>query len=400
MKKLIVLIYTVLFSVSLHSQNTLDHILSARALMTGGETEKAISELGSAISAQNDYRLYLERAEAFLSKGDYPKAIADFNEANNINPGSGEYGLSRVYAMRGDVETSLYHLEQNLSSKWKKSEKDILLDPVYGAVGNKAGWKTFWKKERYTELERKVSEIEFYTSSGKPDEAKEIIDELKTEYPGDDALSYAEALYYKSSRKPSEAIRTITTLIQKDPANEKYLRVLAGAQEETGNAAGATVTYSRMLDSGVADAGLLLKRAAAYRKTGENDKALDDVQKYLSFYPSDPQALSLAGKTSSASGDNLKALELFSRNLSLHPNDPQCYIDRADSYFISRTWDSAIKDYSMSLDLKPDNPDAWLNKGIALLNIAKKQEACHDFRKAMSLGNKKASEYISRNCIK
>ncbi len=66
----------------------------------------------------------------------------------------------------------------------------------------------------------------------------------------------------------------------------------------------------------------------------------------------------------------------------------------------SKSWDWAAKDYSMALDLKPDISDAWLNKGIALLNSGRTDDACHDFRKSFNLGNKKATEYISRYCIK
>ena len=76
------------------------------------------------------------------------------------------------------------------------------------------------------------------------------------------------------------------------------------------------------------------------------------------------------------------------------------YIDRANSYFVAKSWDMAINDYSMSLDLKPANSDVWLNKGISLLNKGKVEDACHDFRKSFSLGNKRVTEYISRNCIK
>jgi Flp pilus assembly protein TadD len=83
-----------------------------------------------------------------------------------------------------------------------------------------------------------------------------------------------------------------------------------------------------------------------------------------------------------------------------YPSEPQCYIDRANSYFLSRSWDWAIKDYSMSLDLQPGNAEAWLNKGISLLNSGKVSDACFDFRRSLSLGNRKATEYISRHCIK
>jgi Flp pilus assembly protein TadD len=200
--------------------------------------------------------------------------------------------------------------------------------------------------------------------------------------------------------KYSDAITAVTNLLADKPGNEKYLSVLAKIQTISGNAAGASDTYSRMIISGVADADIFLKRAECYRKTGEDDKSLRDIEKYLGYYPDSKEALSLAGKVEAASGDNLKALDYFSRNVKLNPDDPACYIDRANSYFISKSWEWAISDYSMSLDLNPANSDAWLNKGIALLNTGRVEEACHDFRKSLSLGNKKATEYISSNCIK
>jgi Flp pilus assembly protein TadD len=53
----------------------------------------------------------------------------------------------------------------------------------------------------------------------------------------------------------------------------------------------------------------------------------------------------------------------------------------------------------MSLDLKPSDNEVWLNKGLSLLNSGKKDDACHDFRQSFKLGNKKAAEYINRNCL-
>ena len=93
-------------------------------------------------------------------------------------------------------------------------------------------------------------------------------------------------------------------------------------------------------------------------------------------------------------------MEYYSENLKLHPANPHNYVDRANIYYMSKSWENAISDYAMALDLKPDNPDAWLNKGICLLNKGNTEDACHDFRKALSLGNKKAASYISSNCIK
>lgn len=400
MKKYIVFAAIIFFTVSVSGQEPADYLMKARALASEGKTDAALSELSGAILSMNDHRLYLERAEVNILKGDYSAAINDFNEANKITPFSGEYGLSRIYSLKGDARTSLYHLEMNINSTFRKSEKEIMLDPAFGTIENKPEWRLFWRKDRYSELERKVSEIEFYTSSGKSDESQQLLLDLKSTYGNSDETAYAETLVDLSTGKTTEAVRILTALNEANPGNEKFLRTLAKAQESASNPAGASVTYSKIIDLGIADAGLLVSRSECYRKTGENEKALADIEKYLGFYPGNKTALSLAGKVEAVSGDNLKAIEFFSKNLELHPNDADCYVDRGNSYLVSKSWKWAILDYSMSLDLKPGNSDVWLNKGIALLSSGNREDACHDFRKSLSLGNRKASEYISRNCIK
>jgi tetratricopeptide (TPR) repeat protein len=399
MKSFLVLVCILLGTGFVSSQQTVDYILKAKAYTESGNPDLAISLLTEAIKLTKDSKLYIQRAEANIIKGNYSGAISDYNEANKITPYSGEYGLSRIYALKGDPATTVYHLEMNLNSPFRKDEKKIMLDPAFGPVENKPEWRQFWKKEWYTASEKIISEIEYYVNTGKIDESKVLLSELKTNNLNDDNIRYAEALIGLSSGKYSEVTGIVSGLLAADPENEEYLRILAKAQTGASNPSGASVTYGMMLNLCIADADLLIHRAECYRKTGETDKALTDIRKYLELYPENKTAISLAGKVEAASGDNLKALEYFSKNLDLHPNDADCYIDRANSYFISKSWDWAIKDFSMSLDLKPDNSDAWLNKGIALLSSGRLDDACHDFRKSMSLGNKRASEYIN-NCIR
>jgi len=400
MKKIIILFWIFIFTGTVLGQQAVDYILKARALSESGKPDPAINLLTSAIAGIKESGLYTERAAAKILKGDYSGAINDYNEANKITPFSGEYGLSRIYALKGDAATALYHLEMNLKSSSRKNEKDVMLDPAFGVIENKAEWRQFWKKEWYSVTEKSISEIEYYISANKIDEARSVLSELKKSYQGNDDIIYAEALINLSSGKYTEVIKSVNGLLVQNPEDEKYLRILAKAQTGVSNPVGASVTYSQLLSSGVADAELFILRADCYRKTGETQKSLTDIEKYLEIYPENKSAISLAGKVESLSGDNLKAIEYYSENLKLHPNDAECYIDRANSYFVAKSWDWAINDYSMSLDLKPGNSEIWLNKGIALLNSGKKEDACHDFRKSLSLGNKKAADYISRECIK
>ena len=400
MKRILILFWFLVNAGMIFGQKTVDYILKARALTEAGKPDQAINLLNGAIGEIKESRLYIERAEANLLNGDYSAAISDYNEADKLASFLGEYGLSRIYALKGDAGTALYHLERNLSSPLKKSEKEILLDPAFGSIDNRQEWRQLWKKEWYSTIEKGTSEIEYYISAGKTDQAREALSDLKKSYQSNADILYAESLINLATGNYSEVIKVVSGLAGDNPDNEKYLRILAKAQTGSSDPVGASATYSQLLGLGVADAGLFLQRAECYQKTGETDKALNDVNKYLEIYPDNRAALSLAGKVEAKSGDNLKALEYYSQNLKLHPNDPECYVDRANAYFISRSWEMAINDYSMSLDLKPGNSDAWLNKGISLLNSGKVEDACHDFRISFRLGNKRVTDYISRNCIK
>lgn len=400
MKKIHILFFTVLCPLILHAQNISDDLLKAKAMMDHGNNSSAVSFLSSSLSKTSDSRIFLLRGDALAASGKYDEALSDYSAAGRIEPNSGEYGISRIFSLKGDVKTSLIHLERNLGSAFRKSEKEIMLDPAFAVIENTPEWRLFWKKERYSVPEKKLSEIEYCIVTGKRDEAYELLKDLTGSWPNDNRTIYAKALLDISNKNYTEGITALTGLLSDETENEAFLKLLAKAQLESGNPAGASVTYGKLIGKGTADARLFYQRAECYRKTGEYDKALSDIGRYLELYPESREALSLAGKTAAESGDNLRAIGYFSENLKIHPNDPACYVDRANAYFVSRTWNDAITDFSMALDLKPDDPDVWLNKGIAQLNSGRSEDACHDFRKALSLGNKKAAPYISKNCIK
>jgi tetratricopeptide (TPR) repeat protein len=230
MKKILTLIWILLSACVINGQQTVDYILKARAFIEASKPDQAINLLTGAINATKESSLYLERAEAHILKGDYSGAIADFNEADKLTPSCGEYGLARIYALKGDAATALYHLGLNLNSKYKKGEKEVMLDPAFSTIENRQEWRQFWKKEWYSTTEKGISEIEYYTSAGKIDESKAVLSELKKSTENNDDIVYAEALVNLSSGKYQEITKAIGELNTLNPGNEKYLRILAKAQ--------------------------------------------------------------------------------------------------------------------------------------------------------------------------
>jgi len=69
--------------------------------------------------------------------------------------------LSRVYAIKKDVKASLDNLGKSMNSRFKRSEKEIMLDNAFSRVENTPEWRLFWKKEWYSDIEKGISEIEF-----------------------------------------------------------------------------------------------------------------------------------------------------------------------------------------------------------------------------------------------
>ncbi|MGB4293161.1 MAG: tetratricopeptide repeat protein [Bacteroidales bacterium] len=400
MKRMLITVAAIVMCAGVNSQSSVDYLLKAKALTESGKNYEAVQILSEAIAKGTDWRYLVLRGNAFLQLGRLNDAEKDYNSANHIEPSSGDYGLARVYALAGNAAKSTVYLESCLNSKYKRSEKEIMLDPAFTRIENTPEWRRFWKTERYSVIETGMQEIEYNISSGKRNEAQQIASELAREYPSENRVVYAKALVDFAFQRYNDVITAMSRLVNVEKGNTDYLTLLAKAQLATGNASGAILSYSRMIDAGVLDASLFIRRAECYVKTGEFEKAMKDIDKFLEFYPENKEALRMAGRTASAMGDNLKGISFFTKNIEYHPGDPECYIDRANSYFAGKSWELAAGDYGMALDLNPELPDVWLNKGIALVNTGKTEDACFDFRRAYSLGNKKASTYISRYCIK
>lgn len=399
MRRVLIFISTLIFSVNSSSQSVYDYLVQAKALIESGNQDNAVELLSVALKKQEHSSLLVMRAEAFLKKGETSSAVNDLKSANNVLQNSGDFGLARIYALNGDVSASLFHLERNLKSSFRKSEKEIMLEDAFTRIENTPEWRLFWKNDWYSDAEKGLAEIEYDLSRGNKDDAVTLLEELRKRFPYENNVVYAGTLVSLAEGKYQETVKIITGLLAGEPDNEEYLRTLAEAQMEASNFAGASTTYSKLMNAGFADADLLIFRAGCYQKTGENEKALADVEKYLLLYPGEKTALSLAGKIRISAGDNIGALEYFSRNLRFHPTDPDCFIDRANAYLLSKSWQLAENDYSMSLDLDPGNSESWLNKGIALVNSGKTDDACHNFRQSLRLGNKRAGEFISKYCF-
>ena len=61
-------------------------------------------------------------------------------------------------------------------------------------------------------------------------------------------------------------------------------------------------------------------------------------------------------------------------------------------------YSGSIVDYTKAIELNPNSPDAYYNRGYSKGENGDMEGACSDWRKASSLGDEDAAEFVKEDC--
>jgi tetratricopeptide (TPR) repeat protein len=400
MKKVLLVIMIVTSSVLAAGQNGYETLLRAVSLSERGEYDEAAGILSAMGDINTDAGMLLVRGEILLGADRLKEAKRDFMAAENLKPGSGMYGLAACAAAEGEARAAAVYLEAHLKSQYRKVEPEILLNETFRTISTSPEWKAIWKKDWYKGYERKSWEIDHYLKAGKTDLAQEAWNGLSALYPEMPVTEYCSARILMSKGRHREAAAILEPLTVSGVTPAKWLYTLAEARAGEGSWYAAATVYERLMDEGQPDPQLLLLRSQMLIRAGDREAAKKDMEKYLAIDPDNTEALGLMGRTYAEEGAIYEALPFLNANVDKHPGEPAAFRLRGDAWLAARSWEQAAEDYTMSLDLDPDNAGVNLNMGIALINCGRTDDACHYLRKARSLGEKSATDYLARHCIK
>ena len=258
------------------------------------EYDRAIADFDQAIELQPDVAgAYYNRGNAYYYKGEYDRAIADYDQAVELQPdfAMAYYSRGNAYADTGDYDRAITNYDQAIE-----------LQPDYAGA---------------------------YTTRG-------IAYHYKGEY--------------------DRAIADYDQAIELQPD-------VAGAYSNRGN---------------------------AYYYKGEYDRAIADYDQAIEIQPNFAMAYYNRGTAYADIGDYEQAITYYDQAIELQPDYAGAYYNRGNAYYYKGEYDRAIADYDQAVELQPDEGEAYYNRGAAYYAKGEYDKTIEDFRKVVEVSDNPA----------
>ena len=235
---------------------------------------------------------YYYRGVAYVTKGDYDKAIADFDQV-------------------------------------------IELQPNHDAAHNARG-------SAY------VAKGEYDKAIADYDQAIELLPDLAEVYNSRGGAYYSKGDYDQAIADYDQAIA-----LQTDDAQAYYSR--GGAYYSKGDYDKAIEDYDQAIELQPDDAQAYYNRGIAYYDKGDYDKAIEDYDQAIELQPDDARAYNNRGVAYAVKGEFDQAIADFDQAIALQPDLADAYYNRGNAYAHKGEYDRAIEDFRKVVEVS-DNP--------------------------------------------
>jgi len=274
------------------------------------------------VTELSDYVVYVNRGFAYFSKGDYSRALADFNQAIQLQP-----NFTDAYFNRSAV----YYIQQDYDRALADLNRVIQLRPDFALAYAKRGSGYFFKDDY------------------------------------------------------DRALSDLNRAIQLQPDSELFhsMRGEVYAKQDDFDHAIADFDQAIKLQPNLADA--YRSRGRSYREQGNYDHAIADYTQAIKLEPSHAGSYNSRGWTYAQKGDCDRAITDLNQALKLQPDEASYYDSRGFAYAGKREYSRAIADYNQALKLKPDADYAYYHRGLVYRALGDRQKAIADFKKTLEL---------------
>ena len=139
-----------------------------------------------------------------------------------------------------------------------------------------------------------------------------------------------------------------------------------------------------------------LQQALAFHQRGMLSHATKVYEEILERRPDHFDALHLLGVVACQMKNPDRGEELISKAIKINPNDASAYFNRGNALKDLTRFDEALASYDKAIALKPDYAAAYCSRGNALMDINRLGEALMSYDRAIALKPDYAEAYDSR----
>ena len=330
---------------------------------------------------------FYQRGFAYMDRGEYARAIADFTELlrfdNNRNI-SQDYRIFTAIYMRGLANSNLGNHEEAIAD-YSRSV-DVIGESAAAFTARSIQYSLIRDFDRAMMDINRVMELtpnlptpyilrcSIYTRKGEYDKALEdalYAVWLDPEHANGHRVLSIAYLAKGELEKAEESYRIAIHLAPNDRENRELMELIvdfyierAIASSNRGNHNAALADYNRAIGIDPNSAGAYANRGIAYFNLGELNRAVEDMERAVNLASGNTHmtvrnllaALYIERAIASGSrGNHNAALMDSSRAIALDPNRAGAYANRGMAYFNLGELDRAVADLERAVTLAPDN---------------------------------------------
>jgi tetratricopeptide (TPR) repeat protein len=378
----------------------------------------ALLAFAPTLSAQKTANDYCDSAKAKYSTGDFAGAIADYDQAITLNPGS-----AKIYRRRGNAK----HAQGDFAGAIADYTKTIELDPNFSSAYNDLAWilatcpeDTIRNGSKAVEYATKACELKEWkniycldTLAAADAEAGNFNEAVKWEskclestLSKDDAdrarqhlsLYQQKKPYHERKRPIDDGRASVPTLSTPKTAND-YCDS-AKAKYSRGDFAGAIADYNKAIALQPDCAPAYFNRGNTKKAEGFLDDAIDDFDQAIELNPSYAIAYNNRGLTKYAKNDLAGAIADFNKAIEFDASYAGAYNNRGNAKDDKGDLEGALADYDKVIALNPGSASAYNNRGCVRGEKGDLDGALADYNKVIALDPSCAEAYSNRGNVK
>ncbi len=398
MKKWMILAIMIVTAVP--GRGEVDPYLAGRACMIQKKYDSALVYLNGALEEEpGNTDILMNLGLCHFRMNQNPAAKEAFYEADKRRKGIGSLYLAKTEVRLKHPELALKYLREHLLSRYRVSEKEILLDPELSQLEGSPGWQQLWnEKEWYSTSDLEFQEALFLRDKGDALEAINMLNKLEKKNYQRTRVFTEKADVYDMLGNEKAARSALRSAVKSDIRNLDAVMKLSSLQIESGDLEEALTGLNRLIRQEPDRFEAYPLRASARSKSGNLTGALEDLDLYLSYLPDHHEVIYQRGLIQYEHSRYLDAIHSFNRALEMDKGNADYYFARGRTYASTGTTRYAERDMSMALDLDPYNGEIWFEKGKIARKLGNVNTACHCFKKAVQYGVFEAGEFIDQSC--